>query len=180
MNYLKLYIWDEGDPSVGLFSQEWIIDCPFTKDEVDEENLDWFKKQILDSYKEYCQGRCVCMYEFELKYENESITEKEYVINALKSATNNFTKIIGPHKSTLLGWFPNFDEQGRPLNPNPNYQSYSVNIAFDKYYIIQKGWNVKVYLGNVHYMTDKKPYIELDITPDYVKEYYAKQKTNTN
>lgn len=172
MNYLKLYIWDEGDPSVGLFSQEWIIDCPFTKDEVDEENLDWFKQQILDSYKEYCQGRCVCMYEFELQQENEQL------IQALKNATNNFTE-VGPCRPTLLGQYPTFDDQGRPLNTDPNYKTYSVNIAGIKYYIVQKGWIVNVYLENVSYMTRETPYIELDITPDYVKEYYAKQKTNT-
>lgn len=60
---MKLIITDYGDPSVGIFSQEWEIDCPFHESDIDNEGLEWFKRDIINIYKDYCEGSIQAYYE---------------------------------------------------------------------------------------------------------------------
>lgn len=166
---MRLYVWDQGDPSVGLQGAEYIVNCPFPDDETDKEQLDWFKEEIGKIYKEFCEGRMVLCYDFELKLETDSFDERQLIKDALIKATNNFTKISGPYRTTEMAWKRQVDDKGRPINANPNYKSYTVRIGLDKYYIVQRGWEVKVFLEPVHHSTTLEPYIRIDITPDYLQ-----------
>ena len=62
-----LTITDEGDPSVGIFSQNWNIECPFNKDDVDQQNLEWFRFTISKAYGPFCEGKLIAMYDFEFE-----------------------------------------------------------------------------------------------------------------
>ena len=62
-----LTITDEGDPTVGMFPQSWNIECPFNKDDVTQEDLDWFKYETVNIYKEFCNGRIIAMYDYEFE-----------------------------------------------------------------------------------------------------------------
>ncbi len=56
----KLEIHDSGDPSVGIFSQTWFVDVPFTfefDNNKDDENAIWFKEQIENIFETYCEGK---------------------------------------------------------------------------------------------------------------------------
>ena len=63
----RLFVFDAGDPSVGIFASQYIIECPFYKSEMEQEALDWFKKSISNIYKEFCEGRMTLEYESEIK-----------------------------------------------------------------------------------------------------------------
>lgn len=73
----KLIVTDKGDSSVGIFPQEWIVDSPFSdnlsKEEIKEasDDLEFFRKSIIDVYKEYAQGKITADYDFEIKAMNE-------------------------------------------------------------------------------------------------------------
>jgi hypothetical protein len=94
------------------------------------------------------------------------------ISEALKNITENFEK--GFHSSTLMGWQRNFDEQGRPLNANPNYRDGSATIEGKTYWFTRKGWKVRIWDRLSRYtdfMSDKQDFIEeVDLTPDYVRE----------
>lgn len=62
---MKLIIYDSGDHSVGINSATWEIDVPFTKEDADDENLEWFRNHMIEAYKEYCEGRMYALYDFE-------------------------------------------------------------------------------------------------------------------
>lgn len=112
----------------------------------------------------------------------------EKVIEALKKATDNFNR--GYFQVTLMGWTQEYDEEGRPLRTNPNYRLGETKIAGTPYMYIRRDWIVKVYEPDfkVHYLhfnskeANKHLIAELDLEPQYVKDYYAKrtaQKENT-
>jgi len=68
MNKLeRLFIFDSGDPSVGIQSSQYIIECPFYKSDMEQEDLDWFKNEVSKVYKEFCEGRMTLEYESEIK-----------------------------------------------------------------------------------------------------------------
>lgn len=68
----KLIITDKGDMSVGIFPTSWEIECPFSeKDGIDDtEMLEGFRADIIIAYGHFCSGRCVCEYDFEMKYKD--------------------------------------------------------------------------------------------------------------
>ena len=72
---MKLYINDEGDPSVGIFGVQWEVECPFEKSDTDQDEFEDFRKQIEAVYAPYCQGRMWSAYDFELQESDEVYTE---------------------------------------------------------------------------------------------------------
>ena len=62
---MKLYVDDNGDPSVGIFSQTWVIECPFEYDENDTQNMEQFRIDIIRIYSEYAEGKITADYDFE-------------------------------------------------------------------------------------------------------------------
>lgn len=59
---LKLVIEDSGDPSVGIMAQYWEVDFPFSKDDVSEEDMEFFAKNILSIYSEFSEGKLTSEY----------------------------------------------------------------------------------------------------------------------
>ena len=96
------------------------------------------------------------------------------ILEAIKIATNNFE--TGFNTKTLMSWEPRFDKQGRPLNCDPNYKSGEINIEGKKYWFVRRQYNIRLWdkpANYMNYMSDKGDHIEeMDITPDYVKEYH--------
>lgn len=84
--------------------------------------------------------------------------------------------------TTLLGWIPKYDEQGRPLNCDPNYIDSSFLIDNNIYYVTRVGWKVYIWnkfkrYTNVWKKNNEEDILALiDLTPDYVKEYYKINK----
>ena len=115
----------------------------------------------------------------------------EEIINAIKIATNG-TFIGEGCSSTLMGWTNIYDEQGRLVTCDPNYKESEINICGKNYKIIKKKWNVYIfkpeYFKDVHYTTvmagrgsnefDEMLIAKLDLTPDYVKEYWEKHEND--
>lgn len=69
---IKLIISDHGDPSVGIFGCSWEVEYPMILDpenlSVDDKvELDFFRKDMIVAYQNYCDGRCTADYDFELK-----------------------------------------------------------------------------------------------------------------
>lgn len=101
------------------------------------------------------------------------------ILEAIKIATNNFT--TGFYSSTLMGWFPEYDKQGRLLNCDPNYKSGTIRIEGKQYWFVRHGFEVRLWDKQADYCSyNRGNHIEeMDITPDYIKEYEAKTlKTN--
>lgn len=103
------------------------------------------------------------------------------IVEAIRGATNG--TFIGRYGTmTLMGWIPEFDSQGRPLNCDPNYIDSSVRIEDKEYFITRKGWHVFIWnqrcCRTACWREDKEKFIlaEVDLTPDYVKEYYNKKE----
>lgn len=65
---MKLYITDQGDYSVGIPDTIFEIDVPFEK--TDTENLEWFRKEQLKIYHDFCEGRMGASYDFEMEAES--------------------------------------------------------------------------------------------------------------
>ena len=94
--------------------------------------------------------------------------ETKRIVEAIRTATNG--TFIGEHcSSTLLGWLPRYDEQGRPLNADPNSKHSSITIDGTDYPISRQGWYAYVYNPTKHTLL----LAEVDLRPDYVKEYEA-------
>lgn len=110
---------------------------------------------------------------------------KEELFEALKNATNGTFE--GSGIRTMLGWEQEYDKQGRPLRADPNYLDYVIKIDGKTYKITKVGWSVYVwkpeFWEKVNYCTlwnakskEEKLLYLFDITPDYVKEYYAEKE----
>ena len=95
------------------------------------------------------------------------------LIQAVQTITNDFKNIEGC--TTLMGWFKEFDKQGRPLNADPNHTYTSFKIAGKDVYLCRKGWQAVIdYTPVSRIYTDSGPaMINLDLRPDYVKEHDA-------
>lgn len=63
---MKLIIREYGDNSVGIRDAYYEVECPFEKD-VEEENLEFFRKNIEGIYREFCEGKIRAEYDFEEK-----------------------------------------------------------------------------------------------------------------
>jgi hypothetical protein len=67
---VKIIVVDNGDASVGIFPVSWQVECPFSKQNIDngdieKETLEWFRDKIINAYKEFAEGRCHANYDFE-------------------------------------------------------------------------------------------------------------------
>lgn len=64
---LILIVWDQGDPSVGIYPQAWTVVAPFSRKDAmnDGELREGFRKEIEAVYKEYAEGRVMADYDFE-------------------------------------------------------------------------------------------------------------------
>jgi hypothetical protein len=110
--------------------------------------------------------------------------DNEKIIEAIRKATNG--EFVGDCcMSTLMGWINQYDEQGRLLTADPNYRDSEVNINGATYKITRNGWYA--YIWNPKYekacytwcwMPNRSEYLigEVDLRPDYVKEWQEKQK----
>ncbi len=77
--------------------------------------------------------------------------------------------------TTLLGWIPEFNSEGLPLNANPNKQVSKTKINNETYVIVKCGWQINIYkpidneielMPNMHY---GKHVYSIDTTPSYLK-----------
>ena len=64
---MNLIITDQGDESVGIFSQTFKIETPFSENEDTREDIEWFRDRLIQAYAEFAQGRLLAMYDFEIK-----------------------------------------------------------------------------------------------------------------
>lgn len=81
---MKLYITDEGDPSVGVFSKTYEIDTPFHPDNVYPDDLIWFKRQMETVYKEFAEGRLTMWYENECDIDPDEPDDFECLFQCVK------------------------------------------------------------------------------------------------
>lgn len=77
---MKLYINDNGDPSVGVRAQQWEIQCPFEKESSEPEDLDNFKWALEAAYAPYCEGRMWSAYDFELQAQEDQLNPQSFQI----------------------------------------------------------------------------------------------------
>lgn len=63
---MKLFLFDPGDPTVGIFPQTFEIDCPFEREDADANGLEEFRKEIVNLFDTYDVG-VKAQYDFELK-----------------------------------------------------------------------------------------------------------------
>ena len=62
---MKLIIFFNGDPSVGVFPAEYEVECPFSIEDIDKDGLKLFKELIMSAYREFdCN---YAMYDFEIE-----------------------------------------------------------------------------------------------------------------
>ena len=65
---MLLYIFSNGDPLVGIFPEQWEVQCPFNKEDLnDEHDEDYFKEKILAMYQEFAESKLYALYDYELK-----------------------------------------------------------------------------------------------------------------
>ena len=62
---MKLIVTLHGDESVGIWSSDFEIECPFEKDDVDTEGLEYFKEGIKELYKQFNDMGVSVEYDFE-------------------------------------------------------------------------------------------------------------------
>ncbi len=72
---MKLFITDHADPSVGMFEQYWVVECPFEKSNADDEIFKLFKEDIGKIYGDFCDGKMTMQYDFEIEAENKALGE---------------------------------------------------------------------------------------------------------
>lgn len=58
-------VYDSADPSVGLFSTQYSIECPFDISSKDEDYVEYFRQKIQELYKEFAIGRIIVEFDFE-------------------------------------------------------------------------------------------------------------------
>jgi hypothetical protein len=67
---MKLYIFNNGDPSVGIFPDQWEIQCPFNREDLmNEHDEDYFKDEMLKVFQQFCEFKVYGLYDYELKQE---------------------------------------------------------------------------------------------------------------
>lgn len=59
---LTLTVIDHADPSVGIFSTSYDVLTPFTSDEVDSEEREFFKQAIIAAYSEFAAGKVTAFF----------------------------------------------------------------------------------------------------------------------
>lgn len=63
---MKLIIFFKGDQSVGIFPAQYELECPFEKEDTDQTELDFFKKEAIQLYAEF-DSASGAMYDFEIE-----------------------------------------------------------------------------------------------------------------
>ena len=71
MKNIRCHIRDEGDPSVGIFPVVWEMECPFTKSDMDDEQLEWFREKVAELYGEFAEGHLIVQFDFEMIYDTD-------------------------------------------------------------------------------------------------------------
>ena len=66
---MKLTIHENGDTSVGYPESFYEIDCPFEKDDLDEQSLNAFKVHLLSIYDDFTENDLRAFYDFEIQNE---------------------------------------------------------------------------------------------------------------
>ena len=112
------------------------------------------------------------------------------ILNAIEIATN-YSWVGHYGISTMLGYTPIYDEEGREVTCDPNFIDSNINICGKEYNITKHYWEVYIWkpgtdenyckLMAYDRMKDKNNYEEfffavIDLTPDYVKEYWKKHE----
>ena len=112
--------------------------------------------------------------------------DNEKIIEAIRTATNG-TFIGSGGIRTLMAWIDQYDDQGRIVTADPNYTDTIVNIDGTTYKITRVGWYAYVWKPEYEkacytwcWMPNRDEYLiggEIDLRPDYVKEWQEKQKS---
>lgn len=84
---MKLIITDFGDPSVGIFSATYSVDCPFEVDDTDKESIDFFREAMCITYGEFAQGKLVAEYDFEIENREFDLMENEDLFSDLEDTS---------------------------------------------------------------------------------------------
>jgi hypothetical protein len=63
---MKCIITDYGDSSVGLFPQEYEMDIPFQREDLDNDELEQCRNDIASFYSDYANGRISVLFDFEI------------------------------------------------------------------------------------------------------------------
>ena len=97
------------------------------------------------------------------------------LIQLAEHHTKNFQSF---EASTLMGWFPKIDEEGRALNADPNLQWSICNCDFGLLRVQRKEWEVKLYVSSKPMTHDQAMSMALlpeweeiatmDLTPTYL------------
>jgi len=64
---MNLIVIDHGDPSVGIPESQYIVPCPFEKEDAKEIDIQHFKTSIESSYDAYSNGRIASYFEDEIQ-----------------------------------------------------------------------------------------------------------------
>lgn len=64
---MKLFIIDKSDSTCGIFEQQYIVECPLNLENTPtKDDFDFFKKSMTTVYNNFCGGRVIAYYDFEL------------------------------------------------------------------------------------------------------------------
>lgn len=74
---MKLIVTEHGDESVGIFSQMYLVEAPFSSDTAmrDMDDLDFFRDAIVSAYNEFAIGGVTALYDFEIEADNKAWVE---------------------------------------------------------------------------------------------------------
>lgn len=70
---MKLIITDHADESVGLFPTKYAIESPFDDEHPDLDDLELFRRLILEIYDKFAQGKVTAFYDY--KETENSLTQ---------------------------------------------------------------------------------------------------------
>lgn len=77
---MTIYITFPGDYSVGIPSVEYSMQCPFSKNDYNKQEMDEFKEQVKQLYFDYSGGEhCYAEYDFERQYSDEFISVESQI-----------------------------------------------------------------------------------------------------
>jgi hypothetical protein len=103
--------------------------------------------------------------------------EDEKVVDLIQVAENLTKNFQNFDASTLMGWFPKHDSQGRPINADPNEQWTVFTFENVLAKVVRTEWMVGLYLSE-KMMTQDQAMIkslenwnkvaEIDLTPTYL------------
>lgn len=77
---MKIIIEDLGDPTVGIFSRTFIVECPFELGDVDAEEMKAFKDDVLEIYKDYADGNIIALYDMSAHHNISTKTDYDKLL----------------------------------------------------------------------------------------------------